>query len=368
MSLVKRLTEVFLERDYQIASGLCDSTVIGKNSKYITLYKYSGTALYFISIINEEQAEAAKSINAYLRRGFDASRQKINCGRAYFICLFTGDKAKLSELCRLDIEDYTTPDLEVRWIIDSNTGDITVLGQQPDKIADIRQIIQLAAAREGDEELFAEAAQISTLVDKERSKRQREVKSENAAFTIGIIVINLIIHFTNILMRNSDNALNIGAVSGELLFYSKEYYRLITSMFLHVDILHILSNMAFLYIFGSSVEKYYGRLRFLAVYFGSGIAGGVLYCLVSAGSAVGASGAVFGLSGAVLAYCLRKKHSIDGKDSYFMLMYLVISLCGDFLQINIDVANWAHIGGAFFGFILGVLLCPKNELKDSEIK
>ena len=123
-----------------------------------------------------------------------------------------------------------------------------------------------------------------------------------------------------------------------------EYYRLLTSAFLHGGIVHLLLNMYALYLFGPQLEAALGRLRFIVLYVVSALGGSALsYAFASpVQPSLGASGAVFGLLGAYLVINRRL-----GRDNTAVLMLLAINLAYGFLVPNID---WrAHLGGLLTG-------------------
>jgi membrane associated rhomboid family serine protease len=137
-----------------------------------------------------------------------------------------------------------------------------------------------------------------------------------------------------------------------------EYYRLLTSMFLHYGIFHLLLNMYALWIVGGVLEPLLGRLRFAALYLLSGLGGGVAtYLFSDIGTvAAGASGAVFGLFAAF--YILMRRL---GRDTSAITVILVINLVLTFVISNISI--WGHLGGLATGALLalGLAYAPREH-------
>src|SRR6185295_10538834 len=99
----------------------------------------------------------------------------------------------------------------------------------------------------------------------------------------------------------NDYILDLGAKNNAKIL-GGEYYRFVTSMFLHGNLLHIAFNAYALYVLGPETERVYGTPRFLALYFIAGLAGGLASYTFSPNDAVGASGAIFGLIGGLAAF------------------------------------------------------------------
>ena len=138
-----------------------------------------------------------------------------------------------------------------------------------------------------------------------------------------------------------------------------EAWRLLTSVFLHSGFAHLAMNMISLYFLGSFAEVSFGRGRFLALYFISGIAGGLAYLYFGAfnSPAVGASGAIFGLLGGVFGFAIRRgTFSLRNPVINQLLVLTAINL---FLGATIpNVSNTAHMGGLVGGFVFGYLVAP----------
>lgn len=150
---------------------------------------------------------------------------------------------------------------------------------------------------------------------------------------------------------------NEGANFGPAVFQGGQWWRLVTSMFLHGGIVHLALNGWGLFQLGALFETWMGSPKLLLVYFVSGIAGSLASAFFSQGASVGASGAIFGLLGALIAFLLRRHQLLtpQAKSLLFQLVgWAVINVFFGFSTPNID--NAAHLGGCAAGFLLGLTL------------
>lgn len=159
-----------------------------------------------------------------------------------------------------------------------------------------------------------------------------------------------------------------GASYAPYILERGEYYRLFTSMFLHFGFEHLMNNMLMLLVIGWNLERELGKIRFLLIYLCSGLCGNVLslWWDVHTGSyavAAGASGAVFGIIGALLYVAIRNHGRVGNVTGRGLLFMAVMSLYYGFTSEGVD--NFAHIGGLLSGFLLAVLLYWKTKRKRS---
>ena len=167
-----------------------------------------------------------------------------------------------------------------------------------------------------------------------------------------IIALNVIVFLLTIIPGLGDSILFAGmSVNG--LIVQGEWWRVITSMFLHGGFMHMLFNMFSLFLFGPELEKIAGKIRFLTIYFLSGIFGGAATFVTEDAfyASVGASGAIFGIIGAFGALIYYTRHVLP-QLRQVMLPIIIISIIMTFLQPNINVS--AHLGGMATGFLLGL--------------
>jgi membrane associated rhomboid family serine protease len=148
-----------------------------------------------------------------------------------------------------------------------------------------------------------------------------------------------------------------GVLYGPLIAHSHEYWRLLTAGFLHDGFLHLLFNMIFLFFLGPPLEQMIGRAAFIAVYFSSLLAGSFGALLLQPQyPTVGASGAAFGLLGALIVVARARRIPIwQSGLGITLAINVVFSL--SFRQISVG----AHIGGLIAGLIAGALIVELAE-------
>ncbi|MGN7479630.1 rhomboid family intramembrane serine protease [Solibacillus silvestris] len=174
-----------------------------------------------------------------------------------------------------------------------------------------------------------------------------------------IIAINLIVFVLTLIPVFGEQLLYAGmSVNG--LIAAGEWWRIVTSMFLHAGFTHVLFNMFSLFLFGPELEKIAGKIRFLTIYFLAGIFGVAATFLTEDPyyASVGASGAIYGILGAFGALVYYTRHLFP-QLRQIILPLIVVSIFMTFITPNINIS--AHLGGLITGFILGfVYFNPKN--------
>lgn len=163
----------------------------------------------------------------------------------------------------------------------------------------------------------------------------------------------------NIYDADSLNLIKLGANVYQLVL-AGEYFRLLTSIFLHGGIIHIFFNMYALFSIGNFIETYFGRSKYFITFILTGIVGSLTSFLFTRGFSVGASGAVFGLLGLLLAQKLKRKvyYAELPIDTRSIIMIVGINLVLGFTIPNVD--NAAHIGGLISGILLGLIFNHEN--------
>ena len=200
-------------------------------------------------------------------------------------------------------------------------------------------------------------------IEKEKLNKPK-VKYKESLVTYILICINILIFIlTSFLSKNIYNIdsytlIALGA-KVNVLINNGQPWRLITCAFLHGGLAHIAFNMYALKIIGSEVEYVYGKVKYISIYLISALGGSVFSYLFNADSiSVGASGAIFGLLGAMIIFGIRHKNKI-GK-AYIMNLFKVL-LINIFIGVTLsNIDNGAHIGGLVFGCISALVMRDKK--------
>ena len=191
-----------------------------------------------------------------------------------------------------------------------------------------------------------------------------------AVCTIILIAVNVAVFFILSLFGDTEDAVFMmqhGAMYSDFIIQDHEYYRLFTCLFLHFGIEHLLNNMVILGALGWNLELQTGKIRFLLIYFGSGLFGNVV-SLIFHGAAqeytvsAGASGAIFGLMGALLWVVIANHGRLGRLSGRGMLVMVALSLYFGLSSSGVD--NYAHIGGLVCGFLLALILYRKRRGRD----
>lgn len=184
------------------------------------------------------------------------------------------------------------------------------------------------------------------------------LKKDQPIVTYSIILLNIIVFMLSLLDYNM--IINCFA-NYYVNVKNGEIYRLLTACFVHANFLHIFFNMYALYYIGPMVEKYYGKLKYLLIYLGSGIMGSLFSVVLSNNVSIGASGAIFGLFGSMLYFGYKYRATLDGFVRSGIIPVLFINLILGFIVPNIDV--YGHIGGLIGGLLLSYIVGVYRKCK-----
>lgn len=191
-----------------------------------------------------------------------------------------------------------------------------------------------------------------------------------------IVIVNIVVFIVLAVLGNVENAyfmVEHGACFTPYVL-DGEYYRLVTSMFLHFGIEHLFYNMLVLIFLGDTLEKIGGKIRYLVIYMLGGIAGNIVSVYFETRTddyavSAGASGAIFAVIGALVCVVILNRGKLEDYSGRRLLLMAGLSVVEGLTSKGVD--NWAHIGGLVTGFLLALLfhrkLCgsrAKDEVKN----
>lgn len=182
--------------------------------------------------------------------------------------------------------------------------------------------------------------------------------------TYALIALNSIVYLFSAFLSQSltdmdmQTLVNMGALYGPYTVQDGEWWRLFTSMFLHGGMTHLLMNMFSLYLVGRAAEIYFDAKAYLSIYLFSGLLGGLVSLYMHPASVgVGASGAIFGVFGALAGFFLAHRDKFASHSKAFMKDFSIIIGINLFIGFSIpSVDVSAHSGGLLVGIIGGFVL------------
>nr|WP_297939253.1 rhomboid family intramembrane serine protease [uncultured Lachnoclostridium sp.] len=261
-------------------------------------------------------------------------------GVAKFLFVYITDEPdKIRCLC----ED----NFDAHWIIARNERKLLIYENQLDNYCNMKDIIE------------------GVLVE---NKPQKKI---TAFGTIGILGINVLIYVIMYWLCTAEQRNELIDNTGlfwPAVTYNHEYFRIVTSMFIHSGINHLINNMVLLYCIGSYVEDSVGHVKFMLLYFVSGILAGVVsmsYNIINNQLilSIGASGAIFGIVGALACFIFLSKGMIKDITAPRLIFFIFLSISSGLYEQDVD--NMAHFGGLLSGFLLALILMllQKRRLK-----
>lgn len=335
-----RLENLFFERGYgKIPSNLpefnfyCRREVQGTNVLYVIDYRQG---LY---ISTDQYTHLKEQIEAFFR---DRGEREVHV----MTLILCGDTEKARRLCEND---------SFCWIIDSQGYRLLVHETQAADFYGWKDILE--------EYLFSLTRESA---DRPEPSARPQKKTDWRALpwaNIVLVAVNAVVFL--ICTFTGDLLYNKGAFQMTALGQG-EWYRLLTSMFLHWNVEHLFSNMIVLYYVGAIVERKIGPFPYVALYLLSGIAGNIFslgYELLtnSYGSSAGASGAVFGVEGALLFLVMAHRGKLESMTAGRVAFAIAFSLYCGFTSAGVN--NAAHVGGVLMGFTVAAVIVVCKKIK-----
>lgn len=246
------------------------------------------------------------------------------------------------------------------WVVDTRERKLLIYENQVVSFLDVKEVIEDA--------LLYESPQVAE--DIRKIKQKKKIFQENWC-TYGLVLVNVVVFLLLSMYGDTEDGYFMeehGAMSLGLVGQGFWEYRLFTSIFMHFGISHLLNNMFTLLIMGMYVEKRMSKWKYLTIYLGAGIIGNLvsLYYYIGTNQmnvvCAGASGAVFGLMGALLWIVICNYGRVD-ELSWTHIAFLIL-LCVYIGFSDSSVGNAAHIGGVIGGFLLAMCLVRRTDKEE----
>ena len=229
---------------------------------------------------------------------------------------------------------------------------------------------KLIEKSEGLDFIINVTSDLNKKTEEENKVYERTFKKKNIVITRVLMAICFLMYI--VLAFNSKNIFNIDALTlyrfgaiNQSAIKSGEVLRLLFSMFLNANIIHLLVNMYSLKILGNQVETYMGKIKMLVISLFSGVCGGLLSSISGVKCGVGFSGALFGLLGALLYFGYHYRLYLGDALRSQIIPVIIYNLALSLFIPNIDF--FAHLGGLVGGFLISMALGISGKSKKSEI-
>lgn len=255
-----------------------------------------------------------------------------------------------------------------------NSDDVLITKEKdinnPKLVSAFPDIVEKTNRKEDGLEYFIKVTDNINKKNEKRNKTAEKIFSYKIPIVTYIIMAICIILF--IMMEvfsggstNTATLLKYGA-NVDVLVKNGEFYRLFTCIFLHIGIMHLICNMYSLYIIGREVENLFGKIKYIIIFILSGIFGSIMsivfnHNVVSAG----ASGAIFGLLGALLYFGINYRTYLGEAVKRSIIPTIIINLIIGVLSTGIDLA--AHIGGLVGGVLVSMMVGIPDKSKTKDI-
>ena len=236
-------------------------------------------------------------------------------------------------------------------------------------------IIEVEDTQEKGMELFIKLTNDINKKNFDESKKAEEVFSKKTPYITYIImgiciVLYLLTSFTggSLIDQEPNTLYKFGAlVNTNMMISYIDLFRLVSSIFLHGGLFHLLCNMYSLYILGPQLESFFGKTKFIIIYIVSGVIGNLLSMafLQDGVVSVGASGAIFGLLGSLLYFGYHYRVYLSGVIKSQIIPLIILNLGIGFISAGIN--NFAHIGGLIGGILISMAVGVKYKSNKSDI-
>ncbi len=276
------------------------------------------------------------------------------------------DVHALSVIFAQDIEQARVlgEDKTFCWYVDTQKESLVTEEGKCEDFYGVKKVLEQALLQPDEEEEQDE----SSFEQVRSAPNENKTGKATSYVNYGLLIINVALFFACIFAGQF--IYSRGVLDPVLLINEGQWYRFFTCIFLHADAYHLCSNVIYLYALGNLVEREIGHVKYFVLYMVSGLIADFASLAFSVLTkdftpSLGASGAIFGITGALLWIVIRNRGRHEFATIPKIMFLIVYSLYSGFISTNVD--NAAHVGGLIGGFLLAILLYRrKGEEKGRE--
>jgi len=332
---------------------------INSNAEGIYLYyQIKNEEAYIISIIHTPNGdEFTQAQYRHILNQIKNSFLRYETQKVHLLSLIFTSNPEMAKQLVYEGEDN-------HWIVQLRTNQLIIYETQAADFLGLRSEIEKLLV---EEHFYDHQRNMDEYLTQKQATGWSPLRAEKEIRTRWITPVNTIIVAINVLIFILTQLTSFfgvhgitakGALTWVLVKENGEYYRILSSMFLHSDWSHLINNMLVLLFVGDNLERAAGKLRYLIIYLGAGVIAGITsisYNMVKNNIvySIGASGAIFGIVGAMLYILIANKGRLEDISSRQILLFVIFSLYGGISNVSIDLA--AHIGGFIAGLLLALI-------------
>jgi len=252
------------------------------------------------------------------------------------------------------------------WIVDCNNNSLLLFKNMQDDFYGLRGLMDKVTS--STEDILTIKEDNSDSLIEAGKEAAKTFILRGAPLNLLMFLINIFVYFYMLLTGspyNLDYMLAHGAMYVPYVVERGEYYRLFTCLFIHFGIQHLIGNMIVLFFLGDNLERAIGQIKYIIIYIFSGLMGSICsftfsYIYNRNIISGGASGAIFGVIGALLWVVIKNRGKLEDMTTFRVAILICYALYSGIAGKNID--NIAHIGGLLSGFLMALLLYHKKKI------
>lgn len=358
------LYQNFIINDF-VRINVKNSHVLSDDTPNITLEKPVGPNLYIVIIHNcdtyniEDALDYTRNVNIHTQTlgRLHTFKQVIICN----LLVHSNTNETITKVLQHTNSNFDSYVYNVFWDVQvSDILNIQYGKNQPTKVLNVQEILTKSYAELQAQTSTQPTVLFEDIVTTAKSLRPLQIQSNDSTLTVLLLFINFMFFLLSSIL--GDQLIINYSCSYDSVVVHNEYYRLLTSIFLHKNVFHLLANCIGLYIFAYRIERYMGKVQLFLIFMLGGVVGNLTTIYLTDYTTIGASGGIYALMGFMLTVLYLYKQSIEGLTASVALMFIVFGLI--FGSTDPLINNYAHIGGLLTGMLIGVNYKPQLAQKN----